>query len=48
MNKISTAVYILIALTVVVLALVMAKPAIYDKGSKEPKGYIKLLNFKAV
>ncbi len=48
MNKISTAVYILIAISFVMLLLVMAKPAIYDKGATEPKGYVKLFNFKKV
>jgi hypothetical protein len=48
MNKISTAVYILIAISFVMLLLVMAKPAIYDKGASEPKGYVKLFNFKSI
>jgi len=43
MNKTSTAVYILIALTVVVLAILMAKPKIEMNGQT---GYIKLLNYK--
>ena len=48
MKQISTAIYILIALSIVIVAIVMAKPAIYDKGATEPKGYVKLLNFKKV
>jgi len=48
MNKISTAIYILIAISIVIVAIAMAKPAIYDKGAAEPKGYVKLLSFKKV
>ena len=47
MNKVSTAVYMLIALLVIVLAVVMAKPVLVDAANKEVY-QIKLLNFKAL
>jgi hypothetical protein len=46
MNKISTAVYMLIAIVVILLAFSMTKPMIVD-GSVSGTKYIKLFNFKA-
>jgi hypothetical protein len=47
MNKISTAIYMLIALVVIVLAMSMTKPLIVDSTSTPGAKYIKLFNFKA-
>lgn len=44
MNKVSTAVYLLIAIAVILLALVMAKPEVVAATNTE-KSYIKLFNF---
>jgi len=46
MNKISTAIYMLIALVVIVLAFSMTKPLI-TLGADGKTQYIKLFNFKA-
>ena len=45
MNKTSTAVYMLIALVIIVVAVVMATPAVYGTNGVQT-GYIKILNFK--
>lgn len=45
MNKVSTAIYMLIAILVILAVVVMSKPAVYDAAGKQT-GYIKLLNFK--
>ena len=47
MNKTSTAVYLLIAILVITLAIVMAKPVLVDAAGKETY-QIKLFNFKAL
>lgn len=45
MNKISTAIYMLIAIVIILLVVVMAKPAVYNTAGTQT-GYVKLLNFK--
>lgn len=47
MNKISTAVYMLIAVVIILLAFAMAKPVIAT-GADGKTSYIKLWNFKKV
>lgn len=46
MNKTSTAVYILIAVGIILLAFAMSKPAVVGADGKTVTGYIKLWNFK--
>ena len=45
MNKVSTAIYMLIAILVILVVVVMSKPAVYDATGKQT-GHVKLLNFK--
>jgi hypothetical protein len=47
MNKVSTAIYMLIAIVVILLAVTMTKPLIVDKTGAGTQ-YIKLFNFKAL
>lgn len=47
MNKTSTAVYLLIAILVITLAIVMAKPVLVDKAGVN-QYQLKLFNFKAL
>lgn len=45
MNKVSTAIYLLIAVVIVLLAITMVKPIIVDKAGAET-AQIKFFNFK--
>lgn len=47
MNKTSTAVYLLIAILVILLAIAMAKPALVDATGKQAY-QLKLFNFKKI
>lgn len=45
MNKTSTAVYMLIAVVIMLVVLFVSSPATFDKAGNKT-GYLKLLNFK--